>query len=113
MPKSHLRARAKAEIFQCVIYDSKSRKRGIVVYACGDDVKWSTDLFGLFDRDRVNDAPTWLKDQIRALPADAVELDFRGVVLSGTAPAVRDDAPVLRVPDGESLGDEDSIRQGV
>jgi hypothetical protein len=113
MPKSQLRARAKAEIFQCIIYDTKSRKRAIVVYACGDDVKWSTDIFGLFDRDRVNDAPKWLKDQILDLPADAEALDFRGRPVTGSPPQPQDNAPVLRMPEGESLGDEDSIRQGV
>ena len=117
MPKSQLRAVADVAIFQCVIYDSKSRKRNIVVYACGTDVFWANDHFGLFDRDRVNKAPTWLKDQIKQLSGDVVRLDFCGIQKAGLTDAMGATAvelettPVFHAPEGEGLGDEGDIKQ--
>lgn len=117
MPKSQLRAVADVAIFQAVIYDSKSRKRNIVVYACGTDVFWANDHLGLFDRDRVNKAPAWLAEQIKKMPGDVARLDFGGNLKAGLldemrATAAEDaGAPTFRAPEGEGLGDEDGIKQ--
>ncbi len=118
MPKTQIRAVAEAAFFQCVVYDSKSRKRSIVVYACGSDVYFANDFFGLFDRDRVHVAPKWLKDQLANLPADVARLDWRGATVGGAsvqalaAAAAESRVPTLRVPEGEGLGDgEEGIQQ--
>ena len=122
--KSTIRAMAEAVILQCVVYDSKSRKRAIAVYACGDDVAWADNVLGLFDVDKRKAAPQWLRDQVRKLPSDAVRLNWRGEKVAvyddggirvetedrRTAP-IDAGVPVVRVPEGEDLG-EDSIKQG-
>lgn len=122
--KSKVRGVADAAILQCVVYDSKSRKRAIAVYACGDDVIWADNVLSLFDVDKRKVAPTWLKEQIRSLPADALHFNWKGerVVVREEGgvrletPDLRtkvpeDKTPLAHVSDGEGL-DEDDIKQG-
>ena len=78
MPKSSLRAAAEVAIFQCVVYDSKSRKRAIAVHACGDDVTWADDVPSLLDPDKRRTAPDWLKTQLRDLPEGSVRFNWKG-----------------------------------
>jgi hypothetical protein len=112
MPRAEVRARAAIGLFQCVIYDSNSTKRVIAVAACGDDVKWAPNFFGLFDRNIAASAPKWLRDQIMSLPADIADLDFRGQPLDGSQPVAGDGRAVVHMKEGEHLGDESAIPQG-
>lgn len=114
MPKSSLRAAADAAILQCIIYDSKSRKRAIVVYMCGPEAFWADHVLNLFDKDKARPCPKWLIEQLQNMPADAVHYDYRGrEVGPERAPgsAVQDTVPVATVPEGESLGDDESSIQ--
>jgi len=114
MSKSKIVALAEGALFQAIVYDAKSRKRAIVIYACGTDVFWANDILALFDRDRTNAAPKWLKEQLAQLPAEVVRMNWKGErVGQATLFAVPSDtAPTLHVPEGESLGeDEGAIRQ--
>ena len=131
--KSQIRALADVRIFQAIVYDSKSRKRLIAVYACGDDIAYADDAVGLFDRDRRRVAPEWLKKQLRLLPEGGVRFDWQGnkthksfddnvehQVPVGDAQndaefdAPRDATPIVRVPAGADfdLGGESTIQQG-
>lgn len=128
--KSTVRAVAEAALFQAIVYDSKSRKRAIAVYACGEDVIWADDMLSLFDRDKRRPAPDWLKTQLRKLPANTARFNWKGEKVEFTTPngaelAVprgpeADDpqytSPVDHTPisdaRGEDLDDESSIRQG-
>ena len=100
MPKSSVRAVAEAAIFQCVVYDSKSRKRAIAVYACGADVVWADDVLSLFDHDKRRPAPDWLKAQIRKLPDGVARYNWKGEKVS-----IQSGDHELQVP----RGDETSV----
>lgn len=116
MPKSSLRAVAEAAILQCIIYDSKSRKRAIVVYMCGPEAFWADHVLNLFDKDKARAAPKWLIEQLRKMPDDVVSYSWRGEQNSRGAaldnqPRVADTAPIIHVPEGEDLGDEATVKQ--
>lgn len=74
-------AAADAKILQVQILDKNSQNRTIVVYQCGPDIYYAATMDGLFDINRRRSAPTWLEEQLKALPASR-QLDYLGNIKS-------------------------------
>lgn len=116
--KATVRAAAEARFFQCVVYDSKMRRRLILVYICGAECFFADDFFSLFDRDKALPGPAWLREQLINPPAfqDRIDWTGRSATPQGAAPA-ESEGPIIVVPEGESLslgdaaGDEAGIKQ--
>jgi hypothetical protein len=94
-------ATADVQMMQVQVVDSNGEIRAIVVWKCGPDVYWAETMDGIFDSARRKRAPTWLLEQLAAVPAEK-QFDSEGKPKQvSVAKTVAKPAPA-HVPDADS-----------
>jgi len=89
-------ATADVSIRQVQVLDKNSQVRTLIVWQCGPDIMYADSMDGLFDLTRRKTAPSWVVDQLRALPSDR-QFDHlgnsksNGVSIESHVPTTEDD----------------------